>query len=108
MFGIEDDAVFSDFEQQELQGPSPRKEVDGRTIYVSRDLRMPERWGTPMLCDFGSAVRGDEKHVEDAQPDFYRAPEVILQVPWSYPVDIWSTACMVSSCGLTQDYVRER
>lgn len=38
MFGIGEDTVFLDFEQQELRDPCPRKEVDGRTIYVSREL----------------------------------------------------------------------
>lgn len=95
MLGIDDDSVFSAFEEQELLDPSPRKLVDDRTIYTSRELRMPKEWGSPVLCDFGSAVTGDVEHVEDIQPDIYRAPEVILQAPWSYQVDIWNTGCMV-------------
>lgn len=95
MFGIADDSVFSDFEENELQDPSPRKELDGRTIYISRELRMPKQLGAPVLCDFGSAVLGDEKHSEDIQPDIYRAPEVILEAPWTYSVDIWNVGCMV-------------
>ncbi|CAG8325404.1 unnamed protein product [Penicillium nalgiovense] len=95
MFGIADDSVFSDFENNELQNPCPRKELDGRTIYTSRALRMPKNLGAPVLCDFGSAVMGDEQHSEDIQPDIYRAPEVILQVPWSYSVDIWNVGCVV-------------
>ena len=95
MFGIADDSVFSDFEENELQDPSPRKELDGRTIYISRELRMPKQLGSPVLCDFGSAVLGDEKHSEDIQPDIYRAPEVILEAPWTYSVDIWNVGCMV-------------
>lgn len=96
MFGIADDSVFSDFEQNELQDPCPRKELDGRTIYTSRKLRMPKRLDPPVLCDFGSAVLGDEEHSEDIQPDIYRAPEVILEAPWTYSVDIWNVGCMVS------------
>lgn len=69
MFGIADDSVFSDFEQNELQDPCPRKELeDGRTIYTSRKLRMPKDLGAPILCDFGSAVLDDEEHSEDIQP----------------------------------------
>lgn len=49
---------------------------------------MPKNLGAPILCDFGSAVMGDEEHSEDIQPDIYRAPEVILQAPWSYSVDM--------------------
>lgn len=29
-------------------------------------------------------------------PDVYRAPEVALDMPWSYPIDLWGfamTAC---------------
>jgi serine/threonine protein kinase len=95
MFGISDDSVFSDFESNELQNPCPRKEIDGRTIYTSRALRMPKDLGAPILCDVGSAVMGDEEHSEDIQPDLYRAPEVILQAPWSYSVDIWNAGCVV-------------
>lgn len=96
MFGIDDDSVFSAFEEQELREPSPRKEVNGRVVYTSRELQMPKNWGAPVLCDFGSAVAGDVVHFEDVQPDIYRAPEVILEAPWSYEIDIWNTGCMVS------------
>ncbi|KAI1263985.1 serine threonine protein kinase, CMGC group [Xylariaceae sp. FL1019] len=94
MLGIEDDSVFSAFEEQELLDPCPRKTVDDRVIYLSRELQMPKALGAPVLCDFGSAVVGDTHHVEDIQPDIYRAPEVILEAPWSYQVDIWNTGCM--------------
>lgn len=63
--------------------------------YVSRELRMPRNWGAPVLCDFGSAVPGGTEHTEDIQPNIYRAPEVILEVPWTYSVDIWNVGCMV-------------
>ncbi|EHA19843.1 hypothetical protein ASPNIDRAFT_124578 [Aspergillus niger ATCC 1015] len=86
MFGIEDDSVFHDFTENELKNPCPRKELDGRNIYS---------WGAPILCDFGSAVPGDIEHSEDIQPDIYRAPEVILEAPWGYKVDIWNVGCMI-------------
>lgn len=95
MLGIEDDSVFNDFEKDELENPSPRKEIDGRTIYASRELRTPKEWGAPVLCDFGSAVLGDIEHSEDIQPNIYRAPEVILEAPWTYSVDMWNAGCMV-------------
>lgn len=95
MFGISDDSVFIDFENNELQNPCPRKELEGRKIYTSRQLRMPKNLGAPILCDFGSAVMGNEEHSEDIQSDIYRAPEVILQAPWSYSVDIWNVGCVV-------------
>lgn len=95
MFEMEDDSVFEDYENQELQDPSPRKEAEGRIIYLSRQLRMPKELGAPVLCDFGSAVLGEQEHLEDVQPDVYRAPEVILEAPWTYSIDIWNAGCMV-------------
>ncbi|KAL4860462.1 hypothetical protein BDV12DRAFT_107150 [Aspergillus spectabilis] len=95
MFGIADDSVFRDFMENELRNPCPRKELDGRTIYVSRELKMPRVWGAPVLCDFGSAIPGGIEHLEDIQPNIYRAPEVILEVPWTYSVDIWNVGCMI-------------
>lgn len=95
MFGIEDDSVFSTFEEEEVLSPSPRKLVDGRAIYLSRELVMPKNWGAPVLTDFGSAVIGDIEHLEDVQPDIYRAPEVILEAPWFHEIDVWNVGCMV-------------
>ncbi|KAI3026609.1 hypothetical protein CBS147482_859 [Aspergillus niger] len=84
MFGIKDDSVFTDIEENELQQPVPRKEVDERTIYMSRELKVPKGIGAPVLCDFGSAmVVNDEFQRVFIQPQIYRAPEVILGVPWT-------------------------
>ncbi|CAK1584512.1 unnamed protein product [Parnassius mnemosyne] len=48
------------------------------------------------LCDFGSAAK---IHYNEPTPylvsRFYRAPEIILGIPYSYGVDIWSTACTI-------------
>lgn len=67
---------------------------------------MPKEWGAPVLCDFGSAVPGDAEHSEDIQPNIYRAPEVIIEAPWSYSADIWNVGCMVSQktlgCAVSQ------
>ena len=97
LFGIEDGDVYETYEELELQDPSPRKVLDDRTIAISRDLNTPNRWGAPVLCDFGSAVLGDVEHTEGIQPEIYRAPEVILEIPWSYEVDIWNTGCTASA-----------
>ncbi|KAH8424327.1 uncharacterized protein LDX57_002078 [Aspergillus melleus] len=97
MFGIKDDSVFTDFEENELQRPAPRKELntDGRIIYASQELKIPKKVAAPVLCDFGSAVHGNEHHSVFIQPKIYRAPEVILGVPWTYSADIWNVGCMV-------------
>ncbi|KAH8710405.1 Serine/threonine-protein kinase SRPK [Beauveria bassiana] len=95
MFEFSEQSVLVDFEQGELQAPCPRKELEGRYIYMSRELKMPKNLGAPVLCDFGSAVDGGVDHLEDVQPNIYRAPEVILEVPWTYSVDIWNVGCMI-------------
>ncbi|EGP91784.1 unnamed protein product [Zymoseptoria tritici ST99CH_3D7] len=92
-----DSSVLAEFEAEELNKPSPRKEVDGSIIYQTRRLGMPRNFGAPVLCDFGSAVPLDDgrEHLEDIQPDVYRAPEVILDIPWTYSVDIWNVGCII-------------
>ncbi|XP_014366615.2 serine/threonine-protein kinase prp4 isoform X2 [Papilio machaon] len=48
------------------------------------------------LCDFGAA-----SHITDNEitpylvSRFYRAPEIILGVPYDYGIDMWSTACTI-------------
>jgi serine/threonine protein kinase len=93
------DSSFEQFEKAELRWPSPAKEVDGVTIYLSRQMGIPEDVGAPFLCDFGSAVLLDDglDHRESIQPNTYRAPEVILEIPWTYSVDIWNVGCLVST-----------
>lgn len=95
MFGITDLSILADFEEEEISNPCPRKEIDGRTIYTSRALKSPGEIGPPVLCDFGSAVFGEEEHLECVQPNVYRSPEVTLRAPWDYKIDIWNTGCMV-------------
>jgi serine/threonine-protein kinase SRPK3 len=95
-----DNSVLESFEQEELKESSPRKELDRRTIYLSRELGIPEDIGAPVLCDLGSAIRLDDgvERREDIQPNIYRAPEILLDIPWTYSVDIWNVGCMVSAC----------
>ena len=90
-----DDSVIQDFECEQLRNPCPRKVLPERTIYQSRQLNMPRAVGEPVSCGFGSSVPLDDgvEHQEDTQPDVYRAPEIILDIPWSYSVDIWNARC---------------
>ena len=85
------------FEKNEMGHPIARK-VDGeRIIYESKGLIMPKKTGRPILCDFGECRFGGERYTDDIQPYVYRAPEVILRIPWSYEVDIWNVGVMVRS-----------
>ena len=96
MFGINDATVFENYEKEELQNPSPRKEMDGRIIHTSRELEFRGDLTLPVLCDFGAARWGDEVNEEYVQPELYRSPEVILGIPWSYEIDVLNVGCVVS------------
>jgi hypothetical protein len=85
------------FVDAEMNSPSPRKVVDGKPIYATRQFGLPKEYGRVVLGDFGSAVRGDKPQIHDAQPDVYRCPEVMLKTEWGYPADIWNVGAMVST-----------
>jgi len=98
---IEEDSILKEFEVAELNTPSPRK-IDGdRVIYESRGLQRPKKSGRPVLCDFGEARFGKMTYTDDIQPYVYRAPEIILDIPWTYSVDIWNVGVMVSVSNAT-------
>lgn len=42
------------------------------------------------LIDFGSATFDHEHHSTIVSTRHYRAPEVILELGWSQPCDVWS------------------
>lgn len=93
---IEEESILKEFEAAELRTPSPRK-VDGdRVIYESRGLKWSKNPGRPVLCDLCEARFGKKTYTDDIQPYVYRAPEVILDIPWTYTVDIWNVGVMVS------------
>ncbi|XP_072304131.1 dual specificity protein kinase CLK2 isoform X1 [Eucyclogobius newberryi] len=47
------------------------------------------------VVDFGSATFDNEHHSTIVSTRHYRAPEVILELGWSYPCDVWSTGCIL-------------
>ena len=47
------------------------------------------------LIDFGSATFEWEHHSSIVSTRHYRAPEVILELGWSHPCDVWSIGCIV-------------
>ena len=48
------------------------------------------------LIDLGSGAFEDQTIYPYIQSRFYRAPEVILGCPYSFPIDIWSLGCIVA------------
>jgi len=59
-----------------------------RTVRRMRDTRVK-------LIDFGSATFEWEHHSSVVSTRHYRAPEVILELGWSHPCDVWSIGCIV-------------
>ncbi|XP_056142468.1 dual specificity protein kinase CLK2-like isoform X1 [Lampris incognitus] len=47
------------------------------------------------LVDFGSATFDHEHHSVVISTRHYRAPEVILELGWSHPCDVWSIGCIL-------------
>lgn len=93
LLGVLDNSCFARFERDELDHPMPRKELPSRTVYVSRP--MPLSKGAPLLCDFSETRFETSSNVDVVMPDLYRAPEVVLGMPWSYPIDLWAIAMTV-------------
>jgi len=47
------------------------------------------------LIDFGSATFDDEHHSTIVSTRHYRAPEVLLELGWAQPCDVWSIGCIM-------------
>ncbi|KFY24336.1 hypothetical protein V491_02190, partial [Pseudogymnoascus sp. VKM F-3775] len=93
------DSIHS-FVAAEKEHPAPHKTVDSqRTIYRSRRLSMsrdPAAPGVPMLTDFGLSVHHSHApHAGLIQPLLFRAPEVILKMPWDGKADIWNLGVLI-------------
>jgi dual specificity tyrosine-phosphorylation-regulated kinase 2/3/4 len=63
-------------------------------------LLLPKSKTKIRLIDFGSACQIGHKHFSYIQSRFYRAPEVILGLPYGPPMDMWSFACIIVELGL--------
>ncbi|KAL5359897.1 kinase-like domain-containing protein [Aspergillus floccosus] len=89
LLGVVDNSIFRAIEKEEYTDPVPRKQVSStRMIYLSRLMR--PKAGPMLLSDFGEARIGCGPHSGEIMPLEYRAPETLLYVDWSYPVDMWS------------------
>ncbi|EPE09774.1 cmgc protein kinase [Ophiostoma piceae UAMH 11346] len=92
LIGIQDESILSGVEDDSIHKPSARKQnSDGTVTYVSQ--YMLGGLGPIQICDFGQARIG-ELHSGPAMPIPYRAPEVILKMPWGREVDMWSLGLM--------------
>jgi serine/threonine-protein kinase SRPK3 len=92
---IADESILDDFAEAEETSPSYSISEGSRITYASRKLGKPKLFGLPVLSDFGEARFGTVENDDDIQPEVYRAPEVVLEMKWSYSVDIWNVGVMV-------------
>ena len=59
-----------------------------------KPVRVP-RTSDLKVIDFGSATFEDQYHSRVVSTRHYRAPEVILELGWTFPADIWSVGCIL-------------
>uniref|UniRef100_A0A0D2Y179 non-specific serine/threonine protein kinase n=1 Tax=Fusarium oxysporum (strain Fo5176) TaxID=660025 RepID=A0A0D2Y179_FUSOF len=101
MIRIEDSKMFEKDAIEEYNNPLPEKQLDDRTIYLSRNNYGPlaRPTGTIQLVDFDLAVhsKSGELHYGAIQGEIYRAPEVIIDSGYSYSADIWSLGVMITA-----------
>ena len=65
----------------------PQPDSDGR-CQLGRDE------ADIVVIDFGGATYDDERKSSIVNTRQYRAPEVILNLGWSTPSDLWSAGCI--------------
>ncbi|KAF4992692.1 hypothetical protein FGRMN_7005 [Fusarium graminum] len=99
MIKIEDPIIFHRDAKSEFRRPLPEKQLDDRTIYLSRDNYGPltKPTGIIQLVGFDRAVptTPGELHTGAIQNKLYRAPEVVLNSGYTYSADIWSLGVLL-------------
>ena len=101
----DDDEIFQRAEEEESVNPSvpfiDSMHPHPHPIYPSRGqpTSLSEASGHSILTDFGSARLLKPSATTEGwwMPDTYRAPEVLMGLPWDHGVDIWSIGVMVSA-----------
>ena len=91
---LEEDSILDHSAKDEFGNPLDRRELDSRTIYLSRNEYGPllHKTGIIQIVDFDQSVPFEPGQVHEGYMgvEIYRAPEVILDAGWSYPAEIWS------------------
>ena len=71
--------------------------VDGRSVPYGRSGRRRAPQSTRIkLIDFGGSCYDDEHTSRLINTRQYRAPEVIMEMGWSMPSDLWSAGCILA------------
>ncbi|KAL2276344.1 hypothetical protein FJTKL_00946 [Diaporthe vaccinii] len=95
IFSIEDEAELKAIEEDEISEPSARMVYGGEVAFLTRQVYT--EIGTPKLIDLGEARFGQDTYAEQVMPDLYRAPEVLLGLPWDAKIDIWALGLTMRS-----------
>lgn len=95
LLSLVDSSIIKQLDTKEIAVSSLYKSINRYNLYKSANFGIPTRFGRPILCDFSLARNGQIKHCYNIQPDPYQAPEVILEMPWGYSVDIWNVGVMI-------------
>ncbi|KAJ5084381.1 hypothetical protein NUU61_008960 [Penicillium alfredii] len=81
MLGVEDPSILIEFEEAEKSNPSPRKIMEDRVIYSSRQSQLCKSpWPSYTIRLWGGSLQ---------LKFLYRDPEVVLRMPWDHKIDIW-------------------
>lgn len=60
-----------------------------KSVLLPKDIKIK-------LIDFGGATYEDMKKSRIINTRQYRSPEVLLELGWTYPSDVWSAACCIA------------
>ena len=58
-------------------------------------LKQPNKSGIKVI-DYGSSCMHNERIYTYIQSRFYRAPEIILGIPYTSAIDMWSFGCILA------------
>lgn len=101
---FESDEILTNFLKQKRQMECKLDEKSGQTIYRCNNDFGPLNGKQftnliPKITDFGLSTRLDKSNQLSypIQPDYYRAPEVILGCGWDEKADIWNFGVLVSA-----------
>ena len=96
---LETEASLKNIEEQESMSPSLPITTSASTVPVYQSKTpLSANSSDPFLTDFGQMRHAEAPgNQEWCMPDLYRAPEVLLELPFSFPVDVWSIGVMVSA-----------
>lgn len=56
---------------------------------------MDESWADIKIIDFGASCESYETGFTYIQSRAYRAPEVVLGIPYSHSIDMWAVGCIL-------------